>query len=378
MGRPKGSKNKKTIEREMREQAKKAFKKAPLFVILVVLVIVCILGYLYFKDKQKTKEPNFVIGDDYIYLSEKDKIFDEMKVTFIELLDDNKKGKIGDSVFIEYGDVDILIDAGDKNEGSNTVVPFIEAHCEDDILELVIVTHADADHLGGMVGLSSSVGALEVPGITYMYLVDFGYVGDTKLYNDYVELRQSLIDNGTKYYDIADIFTNENNPSNFYLGKDATLSLLDYQTYANDEIDDDNDRSVSCLLVHQEHKFLLCGDAEKKEEVVLANLNIGHVDVFKSNHHGSSTSNSDALLSNITPNYVVICSSESNSYNLPEKVIINRLLNYTEKVFATFINGNVVFTSKNNELSVSCSKSSNDLYIQNSEWYNTDDPENPR
>lgn len=59
-----------------------------------------------------------------------------------------------------------------KASGSNTVVPFIEEHVSDNILELVIVTHADSDHLGGMVGLSNSYGALEVPGITYQYIVD--------------------------------------------------------------------------------------------------------------------------------------------------------------------------------------------------------------
>lgn len=54
---------------------------------------------------------------------------------------------------------------------------------------MVIVTHADSDHLGGMVGLSNSYGALEVPGITYQYIVDFGYEGQTQLYKDYLEVR---------------------------------------------------------------------------------------------------------------------------------------------------------------------------------------------
>ena len=377
MGRPKGSKNKKTIEREMKLAAKQAAKKYPIiFLCLLLVVAAIVIAYLYL-SKDTTKEPEYTTEDGIVYLSKSGFKADELKVTFLELLDQNKEGKIGDSIYIEYGDVDILIDAGDKNEGSNTVVPFIQQHCEDKVLELVIITHADADHLGGMVGLSSSVGALEVPDITYQYLVDFDYTGTTKLYSDYVEIRNELVQKGTKYYGICSILnpTTEDIGSEFYLGVDATLNILDYQTYANDEIDDDNDRSVSCLITHMDKKFLLTGDAEKKQEAILTQLNIGHVDVFKANHHGSPTSNTEAFLNTITPDYIVICSSEENKHVLPKKVVVARLLKYTDKVYATFINGNIVFTSKNNQITTSFEKV--DTLIQNSNWYLTNDPNNP-
>lgn len=377
MGRPKGSKNKKTIERELKLAAKKAAKKYPIIFLCLVLVVAAVVIAYFYLIKDNKNGPEYNVEDGIVYLSKAGFKDDELKVTFLELLDDKKEGKIGDSIYIEYGDVDILIDAGDKNEGSNTVVPFIENHCEDDILELVIITHADADHLGGMVGLSSSVGALEVPGITYQYLIDFDYVGTTKLYSDYVEIRNNLVEKGTKYYGISSILhpTTEEVGSQFYLGVDAKLDFLDYQTYANNEIDDDNDRSVSCLITHMDKKFLLCGDAEKKEEAILTNLNIGHVDVFKANHHGSPTSNTEAFLDTITPNYIVISSSEENKYVLPKKVVVARLLKYTDKVYATFINGNTVFTSKNNQIDISFEKE--DTLIQNSNWYKTNDPDNP-
>ena len=375
MGRPKGSKNKKTIEREMKIAAKKVAKKYPLLVLCLLLIIAAIIiGYLYLKYKNT---PEYIVEDGIIYLSPEETKHEELKVTFLELLNQDNEGKIGDSIYIEYGNVDILVDAGDKNEGSNTVVPFIKEHCEDKILELVIITHADADHLGGMVGLSSSVGALEVPGITYQYLVDFDYEGDTKLYDDYVEIRTKLQNNGTKYFGISSIFdeSNEETTSKFYLGVDASLDFLDYKTYGSNDIDDDNDRSVSCLITHMDKKFLLCGDAEKKEEAILTELNIGHVDVFKASHHGSPTSNTEKFLDTVTPDYIVICSSEENKYVLPKKVIVDRLLKYTDKVYATFINGNIVFTSKNNQITTTFGKV--DTLIQNSNWYLTNDPKNP-
>lgn len=347
---------------------------------ICILIVGCIVGYLYYKkindNKDSTNENN--IKGNVAYLVQEGTTVDDVKITFLELFGTNGNPQIGDSVFIECGDIDILIDAGEKASGSNTVVPFIEEHVSDNILELVIVTYADSDHLGGMVGLSNSYGALEVPGITYQYIVDFGYEGQTQLYKDYLEVRNKKIKEGTKYFSIGSIFDSDHLEAitRFYLGVDTYLDLLDYKTYEISEITDDNDRSVSCLLTHNDKKVLLCGDAEKREEAYLTSLNIGHVDVFKANHHGSPTSNTNAFLDNITPNYVIICSSEENKYNLPKKTIIERFNNYTENVFATFISGNIMITLKDNDVIVTAEKSL--VFVQKSDWYLTDDPDNPR
>jgi len=376
MGTTKKSKNQKIIKK----QVNKAIKRIPLGIVICILIVGCIVGYLYYKkindNKDSTNENN--IKGNVAYLVQEGTTVDDVKITFLELFGTNGNPQIGDSVFIECGDIDILIDAGEKASGSNTAVPFIEEHVSDNILELVIVTHADSDHLGGMVGLSNSYGALEVPGITYQYIVDFGYEGQTQLYKDYLEVRNKKIKEGTKYFSIGSIFDSDHLEAitRFYLGVDTYLDLLDYKTYEISEITDDNDRSVSCLLTHNDKKVLLCGDAEKKEEAYLTSLNIGHVDVFKANHHGSPTSNTNAFLDNITPNYVIICSSEENKYNLPKKTIIERFNNYTENVFATFISGNIMITLKDNDVIVSAEKSL--VFVQKSDWYLTDDPDNPR
>ena len=376
MGTTKKSKNQKIIKK----QVNKVIKRIPLGIVICILIVGCIVGYLYYKkindNKDSTNENN--IKGNVAYLVQEGTTVDDVKITFLELFGTNGNPQIGDSVFIECGDIDILIDAGEKASGSNTVVPFIEEHVSDNILDLVIVTHADSDHLGGMVGLSNSYGALEVPGITYQYIVDFGYEGQTQLYKDYLEVRNKKIKEGTKYFSIGSIFDSDylEAITRFYLGVDTYLDLLDYKTYEISEITDDNDRSVSCLLTHNDKKVLLCGDAEKKEEAYLTSLNIGHVDVFKANHHGSPTSNTNAFLDNITPNYVIICSSEENKYNLPKKTIIERFNNYTENVFATFISGNIMITLKDNDVIVSAEKSL--VFVQKSDWYLTDDPDNPR
>lgn len=383
MGRPKGSKNKKTIQKER----VKTIKKLPTWLIIILVIAIIAFGVWYYfnvyVDKPNIDNPQDEIKnnvkDGTIYLGKEGTTSPELKVTFLDLYGNSNNQQIGDSIFIEYGDIDILIDAGEKASGSCTVVPFLLEHVEDKKLEMIITTHADSDHLGGMVGLSGKdmYGALEAPGIEYQYIVDFGYEADSKVYKDYVELRNARVQEGATYLSIKEIFNEENleAAAHFYLGEDMFLDFLDYKTYGMADIDDDNDRSVSCLLTHDEKKILLCGDSEKKEESYLTKLNIGKVDVFKANHHGSHTSNTKNLLDQIRPEYVVICSSEENKYNLPKKTIISRLIEYTQNVYATFISGNIEVISKNNNITITSVKAL--IPVQNSTWYLTDDPNNP-
>lgn len=383
MERPKGSKNKKTIQKER----VKTIKKLPTWLIIILVIAIIAFGVWYYfnvyVDKPNIDNPQDEIKnnvkDGTIYLGKEGTTSPELKVTFLDLYGNSNNQQIGDSIFIEYGDIDILIDAGEKASGSCTVVPFLLEHVEDKKLEMIITTHADSDHLGGMVGLSGKdmYGALEAPGIEYQYIVDFGYEADSKVYKDYVELRNARVQEGATYLSIKEIFNEENleAAAHFYLGEDMFLDFLDYKTYGMADIDDDNDRSVSCLLTHDEKKILLCGDSEKKEESYLTKLNIGKVDVFKANHHGSPTSNTKNLLDQIRPEYVVICSSEENKYNLPKKTIISRLIEYTQNVYATFISGNIEVISKNNNITITSVKAL--IPVQNSTWYLTDDPNNP-
>lgn len=383
MGRPKGSKNKKTIQKER----VKTIKKLPTWLIIILVIAIIAFGVWYYfnvyVDKPNIDNPQDEIKnnvkDGTIYLGKEGTTSPELKVTFLDLYGNSNNQQIGDSIFIEYGDIDILIDAGEKASGSCTVVPFLLEHVEDKKLEMIITTHADSDHLGGMVGLSGKdmYGALEAPGIEYQYIVDFGYEADSKVYKDYVELRNARVQEGATYLSIKEIFNEENleAAAHFYLGEDMFLDFLDYKTYGMADIDDDNDRSVSCLLTHDEKKILLCGDSEKKEESYLTKLNIGKVDVFKANHHGSPTSNTKNLLDQIRPEYVVICSSEENKYNLPKKTIISRLIEYTQNVYATFISGNIEVISKNNNITITSVKAL--IPVQNSTWYLTDYPNNP-
>lgn len=276
MGRPKGSKNKKTIQKKR----VKTIKKLPTWLIIILVIAIIAFGVWYYfnvyVDKPNIDNPQDEIKnnvkDGTIYLGKEGTTSPELKVTFLDLYGNSNNQQIGDSIFIEYGDIDILIDAGEKASGSCTVVPFLLEHVEDKKLEMIITTHADSDHLGGMVGLSGKdmYGALEAPGIEYQYIVDFGYEADSKVYKDYVELRNARVQEGATYLSIKEIFNEENleAAAHFYLGEDMFLDFLDYKTYGMADIDDDNDRSVSCLLTHGEKKYYYVAILRKKKKAI--------------------------------------------------------------------------------------------------------------
>lgn len=77
----------------------------------------------------------------------------------------------GDSALIKVGDTEVLIDAGPTQGNVTEIKEYLDEYCTDGVLEYVIVTHADTDHIAGMVGTSSG-GSYN--GILYSY--DIGTV----------------------------------------------------------------------------------------------------------------------------------------------------------------------------------------------------------
>ena len=107
----------------------------------------------------------------------------------------------GDSIYIQYKDYDILIDAGDNNMGDravNFLKPLIKGN-----LELVIATHPDADHIGGMDTVLKSFKANKI--------IDTPMSGTSITYSDYLKQVNSQVKNGAVYSGDSDMTINISN-----------------------------------------------------------------------------------------------------------------------------------------------------------------------
>ena len=76
----------------------------------------------------------------------------ELSIHFLELGNNYS----GDCIYIKAGDTDILVDAGSRAGSVDTIQTYLKDYVKDDILEYVVVTHADQDHIAGF-GASKSI-----------------------------------------------------------------------------------------------------------------------------------------------------------------------------------------------------------------------------
>ena len=232
----------------------------------------------------------------------------------------------GDSMLIKVEDCDILIDAGTANYGS-TVSSYLKSQEVDD-LELVINTHPDADHCGGL----------------------------TQVFKDYT-VEQVWISKDTSkttaaYKNFTSAITSEGltakkpNAGTVYTYGYLTLTVIYSQVVSGDS----NNSSIVTMLEYGSFKFLFTGDVGEVSEPSL--ISSGYdisCDVLKVGHHGSKYSSTTAFLNKVKPEYGVICVG-SNSYGHPTSDALNRLSAAGTTVYRTDKNGNVKFTTDGNVL----------------------------
>ena len=114
-----------------------------------------------------------------------------------------------------------------------------------------------------------------------------------------------------------------------------------------------NNCSVCVKITHGANSFLICGDAEKEEELdMVSGGKVRGVTVLRTGHHGSSTSSCEEFLSEVSPEIAVISCGAGNAYGHPSDQVIERIRKHTGRIFRTDLNGTVVFTSDGSELSI--------------------------
>ena len=312
--------------------------------------------------------------------------------------------KNGDSIYIKAGETDVLIDAGSERGSPNTTGAYIDRYCKDGILEYVIVTHADADHIYGFVGSASC------PSIFERYecktIIQFAKTNkSTVAYRNYCANRDAEVA-GTKdsvWYTALQCYNQTDGAKRVYdlTGDGAITMEILYQAYYETNTSNENDFSVCVLFTHtaadgEKTYYYFLGDLERSGEASLVehNPNLPHATFYKGGHHGSYTAASEALLSLIQPEIVCVsCSVGSTEYTknvekvFPALDFIERISPYTDYVYCTQygasggydentgksiggyepMNGNIVFIcSMTGEKSLLFSN--NDTKLKDSEW----------
>ncbi len=361
-------------------KSKKKSSSALVAVIIVVLVLAIAAGaywYFFHYRKQSGQEPGGNIPPTVQKTG-------QLSIHFLEL--GNKY--TGDCIFIQYGDVEVLIDGGSRESSADTIERYVDRYCTDGVLEYVIVTHADQDHIAAFAGNKTYKSLFER--YECKTIIDFPRTDkQTKTYENYVAARDAEVAAGAVHYNALQCYNNEGGAQRTYsLGEGVSMNFL-YNYYYDHKATDENNYSVCMYIKQGEYNYLFTGDLEEKGEEYLVQKNeLPQCKLFKAGHHGSKTSSTDALLKVIKPEYVcVCCCAGSPEYTVtpentfPTSDALARISKYTENIYVTSLavnvdgktwdvapfNGNIVVQSDGEAFSVTGSNHSEKL--KDTEWY---------
>jgi competence protein ComEC len=103
-----------------------------------------------------------------------------------------------------------------------------------------------------------------------------------------------------------------------------------------------NNDSLALLIAYGDTKALLAGDLEKKMERFVASES-PRADLLKVAHHGSATSTTPELLAAVHPRFAVISAGYQNSFGHPRQLVLDRLQAAEVRTYRTDLQGAVTF-----------------------------------
>ena len=298
----------------------------------------------------------------------------------------------GDCVYIKAGDTDILIDGGSRESSVDAIRTYVDGYCSDGILEYVIVTHADRDHIAAFAGNGTYESLFSF--YECKTIIDFPRTDKTtQVYERYKRARDAEVAAGAAHYTALQCYRSEGGARQSYeLSEHVTMTFL-YNYFYEHSSSSENNYSVCMLLTQGTEHYLFTGDLEAKGEEYLVQYNdLPRCKLYKAGHHGSKTSSTDALLSVIRPETVCVCCcagsdeyTDNGGNTFPTQDMIDRVARYTKNIYVTTLsdpsapggfvsmNGNIVFTSNGAESSVVGSNNSTVLketpwFLKNRSW----------
>jgi len=376
--------NKRTVKKAVK--AARKHPKAVVAIVIILVVIIALGAVLYFTvDAVRSKVDSLLRKEDDL---PKATTYGDQDLSFHFLELGNNY--TGDSTYIKAGNIDILIDAGSRENSAPVIEKYVDQYCTDGKLEYVIATHAHQDHIAGFVKDKGIFAHYECE-----VIIDFALTNATSgVYNNYVTARDAEVKAGAKHYTALDCCNEVNGAKKTYdLGEGMSMTIL-YQEFYEKTTGDENNYSVCVLFNHGDNYYLFTGDLEKEGEASLVKENkLPEVQLFKAGHHGSYTASTDTLLKVIKPKIVCVCCcagaveyTQTKDNTFPSQAFIDRVAPYTTRVYVTTVgsveyseekgkyidtgfaplNGTIVVVSSGGKVSVSCE---NDTLLKDTAWF---------
>lgn len=254
----------------------------------------------------------------------------EEKVVFLDI------GQ-GDAIFLQDKTRQVLIDGG---QGTTVLQRLAEEMpWFDRTIETVIATHADRDHLEGLLHV------LERYDVQLVLLPKMSHT--SQLQEAWLSELQALLESQQVEYRFGW------QGQRLKVSEELTLDILGPFSEGGAIVAPGKKTNNGAVLTKVEfHDFvwLLTSDAEAAVERKLVQTYVSQpaalgADILKAGHHGSKTSTTPELLAAASPSGVVISVGQDNRYGHPHPTVLDRLEKF--KTWRTDRDGSVRFTYSN-------------------------------
>jgi len=238
----------------------------------------------------------------------------------------------GDAILVQKSGKQILVDGGPSPEvimsSLGRTMPFW-----DRTIDLVVMTHPDADHIRGLLDVLER------------------YIVKKVIYPD-------IKSESTLYHQFMRILAEKNitnmpveTGQRIDFGGGVILDIVNPGFSSSNDIDNN---SIVLRLKTGKVSFLLTGDIKQEIETSLViRRAVSECTVLKIAHHGSSSSTSTAFLNAVNPLIAVVSVGSDNRFGHPSSEVMERLeISGKITIYRTDIQGTIEFITDGTDLRV--------------------------
>lgn len=264
----------------------------------------------------------------------------------------------GDAILLTKGYMQVLIDGGPDE----VVLDCLEENMPwfDRQVEVVIATHLDSDHIGGLPAVLEKYQVRTILTTSQQKNTDQAKKLHDQMNKEArtgakilvaqagLSLEMGSLGQGTVLWPPAE------------KGLISPLLSQVSETTLSAEMDSDhtspdyaNAGSIVLLMEINHTKILLTGDAEASTELALRDRGVlKPIDVIKVGHHGSKSSSTTAFLAVLHPEVALIGVGAGNRYGHPDPEVLSHLVEQGMHTWRTDLHGSVELTFYDNYFKV--------------------------
>ncbi len=240
-----------------------------------------------------------------------------------------------DATLFQYSDGEqdytILFDTGDWR--GNEVVNYLQSQHVSSI-DLVVVSHPDADHIGQLDSVMNTFDVGEV-----------WLSGNESSSQTFQRGIEAVINSGADFHEPR-------------TGEEYEIGPLEIDVlYPSSISGKSNEESVSLLFTYGSTKFLFTGDAARSDELKMMNSGIDiQADILQLGHHGSNTSSDPSFINAVNPSVAIYSAGKGNSYGHPSTEVVSLIKNSGTRLYGTDVHGTIIITSDGENYNIETNK----------------------